>query len=98
MEPKTLHPNHEGRHVVIEFTPVEQWCKLIYNGHEYYEGIDIRITSITGYHANTEGENIRKLWKSICKYSAYAEGTFPALETVIKDKATGVLLKGLPAE
>lgn len=93
-----LEVDHEGRHVVIEFTPVEQWCKLIYNGHEYYEGIDIKVTSITGFHANTEGENIRKLWKSICKYSAYAEGAFPALETVIRDKATGMFLKDLPAE
>ena len=93
-----LEVDHEGRHVVVEFTPVEQWCKLIYNGQEYYEGIDIKVTNITGYHANTEGENIRKLWMSICKYSAYAEGAFPALETVIRDKATEVLLKDLPAE
>ena len=42
--------------------------------------------------------NIRKLWKSICKYAAYEEDSFPSLESVIKDKATGVALKDLPAE
>lgn len=92
-----LEIDHEGRHVVVDFTPVEQWCKLVFNGHEYYEDIDVKILNIMGYHANAEGENIRKLWKSICKYSAYAEGAFPALETVIRDKASGVYLKDLPA-
>lgn len=93
-----LEIDHEGRHIIVEFTPMEKWCKLVYNGHEFYEGIDIKILNITGFHGKHEGLNIRKLWKSICKYSAYADGAFPALEDVIRDKTTGTLLKNLHAE
>lgn len=93
-----LEIDHEGRHIVIEFTPEEMWCKLEYKGHEYYEGIKVHILNITGFHGKTEGMNIRKLWKSICKYAAYEEDSFPSMESVIRDKATGVALKDLPAE
>lgn len=93
-----LEVDNEGRHVEVEFTPVEQWCKLVYKGNEYYEGVDIKIQNIVGFHGKTDGLNIRKLWKSICKYSAYPEGGFPAMESVIRDKNSGTLLKDLPAE
>ena len=92
-----LEINHEGRHVEVEFVPVEQWCKLLYKGREYYESVDIKILNISGFHGKTDGMNIRKLWKSICKYSAYSEGDFPAMESVIRDKNSGLLLKDVPA-
>lgn len=92
-----LEINHEGRHVEVEFVPVEQWCKLLYKGREYYESVDIKILNIGGFHGKTDGMNIRKLWKSICKYSAYSEGDFPAMESVIRDKNSGLLLKDVPA-
>lgn len=92
-----LEVNHEGRHVEVEFAPVEQWCKLEYKGCEYYESINIRILRIIGFHGKTEGLNIRKLWKNICKYSAYSDEAFPALETVIREKSTGILLRDIHA-
>ena len=90
-----LEIDHEGRHVEVEFTPVEQWCKLLYKGREYYEGVDIKILNIVGFHGKTDGMNIRKLWKSICKYSAYPEGGFPTMESVIREKNNGTLLKDM---
>ena len=93
-----LEIDHEGRHIIIEFTPEEMWCKLEYKGNEYYEGIKIHILNIKGFHGKTEGMNIRKLWKSICKYAAYEEGSFPLMESVVRDKATGLALKDMPVE
>lgn len=92
-----LEVDHEGRHIEVVFTPVEKWCKLKYKGNEYYEGIDIKILDIKGFHGKTDGLNIRKLWKSICKYSAYEEGNYPSMESVIRDKVSGEVLKSLKA-
>lgn len=87
-----------GKHVKIEFVPEEMWHKLEYDGKEFYEGIHIRCTSLIGIGLKGGKEHTTiSVWKRICKYLGYAEGCFPAISDVIKEKHTNILLKDLPA-
>lgn len=92
-----LEMSGAGHHVVIEFVPLEEWTKLEYNRNSYYEDIQVKILSTPDFNPGTDEISVRKLWRDVCRYTGHAEGVFPAMETLIKDKASGVLLQDLPA-
>lgn len=89
--------NGEGHNVIIEFVPLEEWNKLVYNGNVYYEDIKVKILSTTNFNPGTDEISVRKLWRDVCRYTNQGLGPFPAMETLIKDKNTGFLLKDLHA-
>ena len=80
----------------IEFVPLETWNKLEYEGNTYYEGIDIKLINKVGFDPGEDELSVRKLWVIASSFTGYAEGAYPPIETVIRDKATGVLLRDLP--
>lgn len=91
-----LELNGAGKHVEIEFVPLETWHKLEYEGNTYYEGIDIKLINKVGFDPGEDELSVRKLWVIASRFTGYAEGAYPPIETVIRDKATGVLLRDLP--
>ena len=91
-----LELNGAGKHVEIEFVPLETWHKLEYEGNTYFEGIDIKLINKVGFDPGEDELSVRKLWVIASSFTGYAEGAYPPIETVIRDKATGVLLRDLP--
>lgn len=87
-----LELNDNGKHVVIEFVPLEVWHKLEYEGIFYYENIEVLLKLKDGFNPKVDTIAVRKLWKDVCRFVGYVDDAFPALETVIRDKATSVTL------
>jgi len=92
-----LEMDNVTKHVVIEFVPLEEWYKLEYEGNTYFENIEVEMKSNFGFSPGTDRLEIRKLWRDTCRFMGITpESAFPAIETVIRDKNTGVLLRDLP--
>lgn len=91
-----LELNDNGRHVVIEFVPLEEWHKLEYEGNSYFENIEVEVKVKNGFNPGTDKIAVRKLWKDACRFVGYVEGTFPRIEVVIRDKNSGDALEDLP--
>ena len=91
-----LELNDNGRHVVIEFVALEEWHKLEYEGNSYFENIEVEIKVKNGFNPGSDKIAVRKLWKDACRYVRYAEGAFPRMESVIRDKNSGERLEDLP--
>ena len=87
-----LEVNDIGRHVVVEFKILESWSKLEYNGQTYYEAVNIQHIHYSGIGLKNKVMTIRSLWNKVCNYVGYAEGSYPKMESHIRDKNTGVLL------
>ncbi len=83
--------------MVVEFVPLEEWFKLEYEGNIYFENIEVKVKSNTGFSPGTEKIKVRKLWRDICRFMGHTtESAFPAIETVIRDKNIGAFLRDLP--
>ena len=85
-----------GHHVVIEFKILETWSKLIYKGHEYYEAVNVQHTAHSGIGLKNKEMTIRSIWNRVCRYVGYADDAYPQMESYIRDKNTGFLLKDFP--
>lgn len=90
-----LEMDRDGRSLTIEFIPLEQWNKLEYDGHFYYEDIEVNVKRKNGFNPGADVLHVRKLWRDVCRFLGFAEDAFPLMETLIRDKATGVLLRDL---
>lgn len=84
-----------GRFVLIVFVPLEEWNKLVYDGNTYFENIEVEVKVKNGFNPGTDKIAVRRLWKDACRYVGYTEGAFPKMESVIRDKNTGVQLDAL---
>lgn len=82
-----------AKSVHVEFVMLDQMSKLTYEGHIYYESVDIDITTIVGQTMKQDGRQLRNVWESICKYVGLAEENFPLLEDIVVEKASGIKLK-----
>lgn len=91
-----LELNEMGHRVVIEFKILETWSKLIYNGQEYYEAVNVQHTAHNGIGLKNKEMTVRSIWNRVCRYVGYADGAYPRMEDYIRDKNSGVLLKDLP--
>ena len=92
-----MEMNDGSKHVIIEFVPLEEWYKLEYEGNVYYEDIEVKVNSNTGFSLGTDILKVRKIWKDVCRFMGYTDvAVFPPMETLIRDKNTGVLLRDLP--
>lgn len=89
--------DHNGHHVVVEFKILESWSKLEYNGHTYYEAVNVQHTSHVGIGLKKKEMTILSIFNRVCNFVGYTPGTYPDMDTVIRDKASGTLLKNLPA-
>lgn len=86
------------KHVVIEFVPFFLGGgKLEYEGNTYFKNIEVEVKRYSGFTPGTDRLEVRKLWRDTCRFMGITpESAYPAIETVIRDKNTGVLLKDLP--
>lgn len=92
-----MEMNDGSKHVIIEFVPLEEWYKLEYESNVYYEDIEVKVMSNTGFSPGTDIIKVRKLWRDVCRFMGYTDvAVFPPMETIIIDKNTGVLLRDLP--
>lgn len=85
-----------GHHIIIEFKILETWSKLLYNGQEYYEAVNVQHTSHTGIGLKNKEMTIRSIWNRVCRYMGYADDAYPKMEAHIRVKNSGVLLQDLP--
>lgn len=85
-----------GHHIIIEFKILETWSKLLYNGQEYYEAVNVQHTSHTGMGLKNKEMTIRSIWNRVCRYMGYADDAYPKMEAHIRVKNSGVLLQDLP--
>ena len=85
-----------GHHIIIEFKILETWSKLLYNGQEYYEAVNVQHTSHTGIGLKNKEMTIRSIWNRVCRYMGYADDEYPKMEAHIRVKNSGVLLQDLP--
>ena len=85
-----------GHHIIIEFKILETWSKLLYNGQEYYEAVNVQHTSHIGIGLKNKEMTIRSIWNRVCRYIGYADDAYPRMEAHIRDKNSGVLLQDLP--
>ena len=92
-----LEINDLGHHVIIEFKILEVWSKLEYNGTTYFEAVNVQHTSHMGIGLKNKVMTVRSIWNRVCGYVGYAEGAYPQMESFIRDKNTGVLLRDLPS-
>ena len=88
--------NENGKHVIIDFVPLEQWSKLEYLGKTYFEDIEIKVINKVGFNPGSDELAVRKLWRDVCRFTGQIEGAFPLMETVIFDRASGMTLRDLP--
>ena len=92
-----LEMDNGTKHIIVEFVPLEEWYKLEYEGNTYFENIEVKVQSNNGFRLGTDTLEVRKLWRDTCRFMGFTpETAFPAIETVIKDKNTGVCLRDLP--
>ena len=85
-----------GHHIIIEFKILETWSKLLYDGREYYEAVNVQHTSHTGIGLKNKEMTIRSIWNRVCRYMGYADDAYPKMEAHIRVKNSGVLLQDLP--
>jgi energy-coupling factor transporter ATP-binding protein EcfA2 len=91
--------DNDVQQVEIEFMPQEVWNKLSFDGVDYYEGIDIDCTNTIGIKLKqNKNHNIYSVWEQVCKSLWADSNKYPSIDTVIKDKSTGQLLKDIHKE
>lgn len=87
--------NNNDQSVEMVFIPLEQWFKLIYQGYEFYENIDVDIDTIIGMDMPKKDKPIKKVWNSICKYLGFPDDNYPKMENFIFEMDSNVFLKDI---
>lgn len=90
-----LSIDYSGKHIEMEFVPLDQWSKLIYKGRDFYENIYVDIKSLVGMTMQFKNKPIKTIWNSICRYLGYPADAFPKMEDYIFDSSSNVYLKDI---
>lgn len=87
--------DHDGKHIEMEFIPLDQWFKLIYEESEFYENIHVDIDFLDGMTMPLKDRSIKSVWNSICRFLGYSGDGVPKMEDSIFDSTTNVYLKDI---
>lgn len=87
--------DHNGKHIEMEFIPLDQWFKLIYEGREFYENIHVDIDSLVGMTMPFKDKPIKTVWNSICRFLGYSDVDSPKMDDYIFDSTTNIYLKDI---
>lgn len=87
--------DYNDKHVELEFIPLDQWFKLIFNNVEYYENVNVDIDSLDGMTMPKKNKPIKKVWNDICIFLGYPQNGYPKMEDFVIDVDSNLPLKDI---